>query len=146
MQLNSLTVKVYISVNSKDFVFPINNNISISLFNDSNVTINADASFLPGVEIYVGKDASVMIAEEANVFVYDRDEWKAGNYAGQKETYKSIVYSPTKKYTRQDADLKDVELNINGTVYVNGNLYTTNGGADIKSSEETGKFLYGAKS
>lgn len=142
VKLNYLSVDVGTKINSSAFVFPINSNISISIFENSNIDINYDVSFLPGVELYAGQNASVTIAEGADVFIYDRDEWQTGNYAVQNAKFKNISYSPTKTYTRSDTDLKDVILDLDGTLFINGDIYTTANGADIKSSAGTGKIVF----
>lgn len=44
-------------------------------------------------------------------------------------------------YNRTNADLKDTKIDVNGSVTAIGAIYTTKGGADICSSNGTGKYI-----
>ena len=72
--------------------------------------------------------------------VYDRDEWIANNYASS-STFKTVTYSPTRTYTRKQTDLTDVQMDINGTLLADGYIYTTESGADMISSNGTGRLI-----
>ena len=52
-----------------------------------------------------------------------------------------MAYAPGKAYNRSDNDLVDAKMDVNGSVTAIGAIYTTNGGADICSSNGTGKYV-----
>lgn len=138
--LNTLSLTLAgMDVNSASYVLPITNNITINI-QSGNVTINQDAALLAGVEVNIAEGAGLTVADKKNIYIYDRDEWVAQNFVtGGK--FKAVPYAPGKHYKRTDADLKDVKMDVNGSVTAIGTIYTTKGGADICSSNKTGKYV-----
>ena len=138
--LNTLSLTLAgMDVNSVRYVLPITNNITINI-QSGNVTINQDAALLAGVEVNIAEGAGLTVADKKNIYIYDRDEWVAQNFVtGGK--FKAVPYAPGKHYKRTDADLKDVKMDVNGSVTAIGAIYTTKGGADICSSNKTGKYV-----
>ena len=138
--LNTLSLKLAgADVNSANYVLPITNNITINI-QSGNVTINQDAALLAGVEVNIAEGAGLTVAKGKNIYIYDRDEWVAQNFVtGGK--FKAVAYAPGKAYNRTNADLKDVKMDVNGSVTAIGAIYTTEGGADICSSKKTGKYV-----
>ena len=138
--LNTLSLTLAgMDVNSASYVLPITNNITINI-QSGNVTINQDAALLAGVEVNIAEGAGLTVADKKNIYIYDRDEWVAQNFVtGGK--FKAVPYAPGKHYKRTDADLKDVKMDVNGSVTAIGAIYTTKGGADICSSNKTGKYV-----
>ena len=128
------------SVSSKDYVLPLTNNMTVNLTEGSKLTINQTAALLPGVQANIAQNAEMIISSGNSVYVYDRDEWIANNYTCNGK-FVAVRYAPSKAYNRKDADLLDAKVNINGTLSVNGAIYTTAGGADICSSMGTGKYV-----
>ena len=132
-------------ISSKNYILSLNGNISINILSGT-TTLAQDLALLPGFELTVGKSAQLklmsgesMTSETGggyNVFVYDVDDW--GNYVHTNCQYQPVAYAPGRTYNRTSADLKDVTIDINGTVVTDGFLYTTSGGAAIISSEGTG--------
>ena len=55
--------------------------------------------------------------------------------------FKSVAYAPGKAYNRSNNDLVDAKMDVNGSVTAIGAIYTTAGGADICSSNGTGKYI-----
>ena len=140
-ELNTLSLKLAsMSVNSASYVLPITNNITISI-QSGNVTINQDAALLAGVEVNIAEGAGLTVASGKNVYVYDADEWNSDNFVWGPCKFKSVAYAPGKAYNRTNADLKDVKMDVNGSVTAIGAIYTTKGGADICSSNKTGKYV-----
>lgn len=138
--LNTLSLKLAGQrVDSASYVLPITNNITINI-KTGNVTINQDAALLAGVEVNIAEGAGLTVAKGKNIYIYDRDEWVAQNFVtGGK--FKAVAYAPGKAYNRTNADLKDVKMDVNGSVTASGAIYTTEGGADICSSNKTGKYV-----
>lgn len=119
------------------YVLPINSNFTINI-NSGTTNADQDMALLPGVQITIAEGAIVTIPSGKSIYVYDRDEWIAGDYAYAGGKFNPVPYTPTKEYTRTEADLVDAVIDINGTIIINGSAYTTAGGASIISSEKTG--------
>ena len=140
-ELNTLALKLAgTSVNSANYVLPITNNISINI-QSGKVTINQDTALLAGVEVSIADGADLTVSNGKNVYVYDSDEWNSDNFVWGACKFKSVAYAPGKAYTRTNADLKDAKVDVNGSLTAIGAIYTTKGGADICSSEGTGKYI-----
>ena len=137
-ELNSLSLKLAgISVNSKSYVLPLTNNMTINLAEGGKLTINQTAALLPGVEVSIAKDAELAVSSGTSIYIYDVDEW--GGYCGiYNQQYIPVVYAPGRTGSR--APLADVKVDVNGTLTAIGGIYTTAGGADICSSEGTGVY------
>ena len=130
------------TLDSKDYVLPITNNMTISV--DRGTTkITQDVSLLPGVEINIARNAVLTIETGCSAFVYDVDEWRGKNFAFSAD-FQPAAYSPTRTYTRTASDIVDCMIDVNGTMQVNGYLYTTTGGANICSSAGTGSIVLAA--
>ena len=143
--LNTLSLKLAgMSVNSASYVLPITNNITINI-QSGNVTINQDTALLAGVEVSIAEGAGLTVANGKNVYVYDGDEWNSDNFVWGPCKFKSVAYAPGKAYTRTNAPLADVKVDVNGTLTAIGGIYTTAGGADICSSNGTGKYVQNGK-
>ena len=139
--LNTLSLKLAgQSVNSASYVLPITNNITINI-QSGNVTINQDAALLAGVEVNIAEGAGLTVANGKNIYFYDSDEWNSDNFVWGPCKFKSVAYAPGKAYNRTNNDLVDAKMDVNGSVTAIGAIYTTEGGADICSSNGTGKYI-----
>lgn len=138
--LNTLSLTLAgMNVNSASYVLPITNNITINI-QSGNVTINQDAALLAGVEVNIAEGAGLTVANGKSIYFYDSDEWNSDNFVWGPCKFKSVAYAPGKAYNRSDNDLVDAKMDVNGSVTAIGAIYTTNGGADICSSNGTGKY------
>lgn len=139
--LNTLSLKLAgMSVDSANYVLPITNNITINI-QSGNVTINQDAALLAGVQVNIAEGAGLTVANGKNIYFYDRDEWNSDNFVWGPCKFKSVAYAPGKAYNRSNNDLVDAKMDVNGSVTAIGAIYTTAGGADICSSNGTGKYI-----
>ena len=139
--LNTLSLKLAgMSVNSASYVLPITNNVTINI-QSGNVTINQDAALLAGVEVNIAEGAGLTVANGKNIYFYDSDEWNSDNFVWGPCKFKSVAYAPGKAYNRSNNDLVDAKMNVNGSVTAIGAIYTTKGGANICSSNGTGKYI-----
>ena len=139
--LNSIAMTVVkVTVDSKDYVLPINNNVDI-VITSGTTTIEKDAALLPGVTVLIAKDAKLKVASGASLYVYDDAEWSPDYVWGSNSFGSSgicpVSYSPSGKGSRGIADAK---VDVNGVLTVEGAVYTTTTGANITSSEGTGKY------
>ncbi len=138
-ELKNLTVTVSIAtVNSANFNLPINNNITINVHSGT-TSINQSLALQAGAEVQIDKGATLNITTGKNVFVYDAEQW--GNYVLSGK-FVAVPYSPTRSYNRTNSDIKDVVVDVNGEIIVNGGIYTTESGAAIISSDGTGKVTF----
>ena len=139
-EVNNLNLKLAgSSVSSKNYVLPITNNMTINLVKGSKLTVNQTAALLPGVQANIASGAELLVSDGVAIYVYDQDEW--GGYC---DTYslkfKAVGYAPSKTYNRTEADLVDAKVDVNGILTINGSMYTTESGADICSSADTGVY------
>ena len=139
--LNTLALTLAgMSVNSASYVLPITNNITINI-QSGNVIINQDAALLAGVEVNIAEGAGLTVANGKNIYFYDSDEWNSDNFVWGPCKFKSVAYAPGKAYNRSNNDLVDAKMDVNGSVTAIGAIYTTKGGANICSSNGTGKYI-----
>ena len=167
-----------VSVDAAQFVLPLANNMQIHI-KSGTATLKQNVMMLPGSSLTVDEGATLNIAYTdattdvvtaggyiLQMFDYDNYTWgidmdtfevvanRYYNYydrnAGMR--IRPVDFTCTERYTRTEADLKDAELNVNGTVISNGYIYSTvtyadvlnevytvtGGGANIYSSEGTG--------
>ena len=140
-EVNSLNLKLAgASVSSSSYVLPLTNNMTINI-QSGNVTINQDAALLAGVEVNIAEGAGLTVASGKNIYFYDSDEWNSDNFVWGPCKFKSVAYAPGKAYDRSNNDLVDAKMDVNGSVTAIGAIYTTKGGADICSSQKTGKYI-----
>ena len=145
-ELNSLKLNLGMTVDSSSFVLPITNNMTLHITPRSSITTKQDIALLPGVQVYVDKAAELTIAAGKKAYIYDSDQWTDQNYVNPNAKFKSVGYSPTKRYTRTNADLVDALVDVNGTLIAAGAIYTTKSGADVCSSQKTGRYIMKATS
>ena len=130
-------------IDSADFVLPITNNFIINVLS-GNVALGQDLAFLPGTRVSVAENASIEIEDGRSVYAYDREDWIGKKFVYSNSDFQRLLYSPSRTYTRTSEDLKDAEIDVNGSVIVGGEFYTTQGGAAIISSEGTGVVRFSA--
>lgn len=140
-EVNSLSLSLAgVELDSSKYVLPFTNNMTVVLKSGSKLTMNQTAALLPSVSATIEKDAELVVPTGKNMFIYDMEQW--GNYCfGSKGyvAYVSVPYAPGKTGTR--APLTNAKMDINGTLTAIGSVYTTDSGANICSSEGSGKFV-----
>ena len=166
IDMSSMTVDVGQQVDSSTYILPITNNITINI-KSGTTTVKQSIALLPGVEMTIDSGAILDIAysdvaindyntQGYNLVVYDRDEWFYGFNMETGEVVEGVQYAfgssvigmyplpyaPGRTYNRTAAnDLNDAFIDVNGTIISNGFIYTTTGGAAIKSTGKTGKIV-----
>ena len=120
---------------SKDYILPITNNFKIHVLSGQ-MDINQDVAFLPGAELEIDKLCTGLIKPNTTTYFYDSDQW--GNYVYNGAYGSKIKYRPGGlQYNRNissAAGLGDAKMNIHGTLKVDGGFRTTEGGANIFST------------
>lgn len=150
IRVNIDAVIMEVDINSKDYVLPVNNNMSI-LVHSGTTTIASDAVLLPDALLQIDNGASVYVGKEASLYVYDANHktinvngTSTGYFCSSNGQLYQVKYSPTKKFSRSAAEYSDAKIDVNGTLAVLGSLYTTGTreetevGASICSSEGSG--------
>lgn len=146
--LDSLALSVVYALvtytfDSKDYVLPVSNNMTLNILSGS-VAVNSDAALLPGAQVVIAQGAELKIASGKSLYVYDyntkTNEW--GPYCINNKEFVPVNYSPSGKGTRT---LTDATIDVNGTLTAVGSVYTTQSGANICSSEGTGKYVQQSK-
>lgn len=136
----SLALKILttVTLDSRNYVLPINNNIDISV-NNVTITTPYDICFLAGSTFTIDKDAEVQVNNGANLYLYDKEPIyvdESTSYTGFAGSYNYLVipvrYTIAKKgITRTAANTLDASFIVNGKLTVDGALYTTKYGTNI---------------
>ena len=128
-----------LDLNTADYVLPIQSNITIKV-NSGTTTFSQDVAFLPGSEMIIASGAAATIANDHKAYVYDKDQW--GAYAASGLQLVPVGYSTVNGTAakRSANSLVDAKIDVNGTLNAAGQLYTTESGAAIVSSQGTGVF------
>ena len=136
--LNSIALEVMgQTIDSRDYVLPISNNVTINITNGT-TTLTSDVALLPGVVVNIADGAELKVGKEASLYVYDQDEWSKNYvYTGRNSGYVPVLFSPSGKGTRS---LADAQINVAGTLTSAGSIYTTKSGANI-CSNSAGKYV-----
>ena len=136
--LNSIALEVMgQTIDSRDYVLPISNNVTINITNGT-TTLTSDVALLPGVVVNIADGAELKVGKEASLYVYDQDEWSKNYvYTGGNSGYVPVLFSPSGKGTRS---LADARINVAGTLTSAGSIYTTESGANI-CSNSAGKYV-----
>ena len=140
-EVNSLSLSLAgTELDSSKYVLPFTNNMTVVLKSGSKLTMNQTAALLPSVSATIEKDAELVVPTGKSMYIYDVNQW--GKYCfgsgGYVESV-SVPYAPGRTGTH--TSLTNAKVDINGTLTAIGSVYTTESGADIYSSEGTGKFV-----
>ena len=146
--LGSMSIEISgYSFNSKDYILPITNNMTIHILNGK-MNITQSTVLLPGSEILIDKTGTLVINEKDGdnnamaLYLYDQAEWATAA--------KPVKYSPSWKNgvcprNTAASSMKDAAINVSGRIQVDGAIYTTTSGAAIYSDEiNTGTIEFNA--
>lgn len=143
--LSDISMSMYITVNSSDYVLPINNNIHVIA---KNITLDSkyDVSLLPGSSVTINDDARLLISK-GNFYVMDgsdrlvkKNENRVGYFGSGPKELAPLPYSPTRPSTvkRTLTDESHAQLIVNGSVEIaqGAQLITTSEGSSIISTKD----------
>lgn len=145
--MNSINLKIAdYPISVEDYDLPINGNLSLRLFEHngtgSEAVVNTPLALLPGFELYISKNSTLTVNKP--IFVYDAAEWSQGKYVNSTNYYKGnpvLTYTKASKGTTLNP-APSAQIDVNGTLTTStGGVYTTDTGANICSSEGSGKFV-----
>ena len=145
VSVSSITIDVNpVTINSANFVLPINSNMYIHVKSGSTVRSAQDLAFFPSSLLEIENGGNFIVTAGNQVFVYDIDDW--GNYAYDGYKYCSVPYTPngSSYVPKTNSSLVDAKINLNGSITVNNGsgLYTTTHGANICSEGKTGSIVF----
>ena len=132
----SLTVST-MSINSGDYVLPINSSITIEL-ESGTATVKQDLALQPNAQLIVDQGATCTLASGIRLYVYDQDQW--GSYVYSAAQLRAVPYAPGRTYKSATSSSRtitgDAQIQVAGTLdTASGQLYTTAGGAAITGAE-----------
>ena len=132
----SLTVSIA-TINSSDYVLPINSSISIEL-ESGTATIKQDLALQPNAELIVDAGATCTLASGVRLYVYDKDQWGSYVYSGAQ--LRVVPYAASRTYKSATSSSRtitgDASVTVAGTLDASaGKLYTTESGAAITGVE-----------
>ena len=152
-----------VDVDAGQFVLPITNNMHIRI-KSGTATLQQNVMMLPGSSLTVDQGATLNIAYTdattdvvtaggyiLQMFDYDNYTWGINmdtfevvtdryyNYWDRKAGLRTrpVPFTCTARKTRTEADLVDAKLDINGTLFSNGYIYSTVTYADILNEDYT---------
>lgn len=123
-------------ISSDTYELPITNNMQFNLHAGSEVEFakGQDAMLAAGAIMNVEEGATLTV--NSNLYVYDSEEW--GDYASM-ANIRPLEYIPStadnKSVRTIGMALDDAQINVAGTLNVNGSLYTSKSGSNISGSE-----------
>ena len=133
---SNISITLTMSINTKDYELPINNNMSINVTNGASVTISQDLCILPGAQINIDSGSTVNISSGTYIYLFNSDSYIGKNYSVTGRDVGACNYAVSRVYNRTTEDLVNASLNINGTLNISdgAGLYTTRSN-DLNSAE-----------
>ena len=133
---SNISITLTMSINTKDYELPINNNMSINVTNGASVTISQDLCILPGAQINIDRGSTVNISSGTYIYLFNSDSYIGKNYSVTGRDVGACNYAVSRVYNRTTEDLVNASLNINGTLNISdgAGLYTTRSN-ELNSSE-----------
>ena len=149
LSVKSLSISMKISVigsktiNSKDYVLPINGNMTINMHSGA-VTMTQDIALQPGARLIIGEEATCTLGSGNKIFVYDYDQWttevaegavnEGPSFCGTNDaTYVNLTYPASAQNVAGRTE--DAYVEVNGTANLAaGYVYTTASGANVRGS------------
>lgn len=135
LYIGSITVKEY---SSRDYVMGLSSNFSFRV-DSGELAMPFSMSLQPGSEIYIAKDALVSLGADDNrthsFYVYDYEQtWKGKDYVFSADR---VVpdYVASLDAAPAIPTIEDAKIVNNGTIEAYSTFYTTEGGANICSTD-----------
>ena len=130
------------------YVLPINSGFSVNIYSGTTtIAKDQDIALLPGAEFTVSEGAEFVAA--SNMYVYDHDQWAGQKYAYGFYGYGAcdlapVGYSTTNgtsviRSADKEGCLKDAVIDVNGTMTIKGNIYTTSCDNNVPGVPDTAK-------
>jgi len=120
------------SMPSSHYILPVGTYMTIRA-ESGTLTVEHDVSLLPGARVEVAPGAQALIPQGTKLYVYDIDDW--GTWCDRSQF--TVNYSPSWTDCPRDTIQPSARMIIGGEMRIEGSLYTTEHGAEIRGSEET---------
>lgn len=119
------------SMPSSHYILPVGTYMTIRA-ESGTLTVENDVSLLPGARVEVAPGAQALIPQGTKLYVYDIDDW--GTWCDRSQF--TVNYSPSWTDCPRDTIQPSARMIIGGEMRVEGSLYTTEHGAEIRGIEE----------
>lgn len=147
--ISDFSLKVVITISTTSFHLPLTNNMTIYI-ESGTTTLNTNAIVNADAKIIINEGATAELASGKSLYVYDSDDWLSGFVFNGKKIAPirySLPYATTDGTSsgtpiRTNAKIQDASILVNGTLKMNGLMYTSSGNANIYSTA-TGVIKFG---
>lgn len=128
-KLDQLTVNVYVSMSSKDFILPVSNSMHIIL--NDNLDLLNPLMAQAGSIIEIKPTATVNLTSE--LYLYDVDEWGPYIHNYYFRSFNNLSSHKDRGAEDSKVGLDDAKLIVDGVFNINtgGKIYATAGGANV---------------
>ena len=135
LQIKALFISVEIS--TKDTVCPFSAAFDVNIMEGAYLKVTQAFRFMPGVNITIHEGGTLEITSTGAAYFYDVSDYEmaanSGYCSGQ---YRRLPMSIGKS-SQYHAETEDAVLVVNGTLIVNGGLYSSAGAGNASSSIRT---------
>lgn len=126
------------AASTETHIFTVNNNWKINIISGE-THIAHDLAFAAGAELNINTGASVVVDDNASIYIYDKDDWGAYSTGktiiplflpeyeldNQTTSYADVTlydFTASSKYKviRRAEDLEDASIKVNGTLIIKG--------------------------
>ncbi len=136
------------TMNTYDYDLPITNNMQIHLISGE-MGITQRTVMLPGAEIIIDKKSAVTVLNDPTIdydgalFLWDAAQWDKyvfSKFYAQKVKYSATIGgAPTVRWSGTSGNTTtkpaSAAINVKGTLNIEGAIYTTEGGANVFSTD-----------
>ncbi len=135
LNTSSITIKMSVSVmgnlsmDSSDYILGIPSNYTIRIKSGSTLAFTQRFRLLPGTQVYIEQGAQAIISKGGAVYLYDADDWNAGNY-----TYTGDLFQLHYVHARKGGPVGR-DTNSNAVLRVDGSLQVQEGGGLYATSD-----------
>lgn len=142
----SVSVKVIIELNlnlsTDKYVCPISGAFDINVKDGAQVTISKKFKLLPGCKVTVENGGKLVVPSTGAVYLYDVDDYDDSATLEQGYCYSGYRNAPVTAGGKDITETEDATIVVNGTLEVQGNIYSSSGAGDasssIRTTEDTG--------
>ncbi len=138
LNLNLSVLGQSVNIKSSDYYLPVTNNMNLHVLSGT-LTLKANISISVGAKIDIDKGAKAIIDKNYSVYIFDKEDWQGYFFPiypllyANETTYTSANHDGNNHRTWEET--QDATICVNGTLQVDGYLYSTEHGANICSTD-----------
>lgn len=138
LNLNLSVLGQSVNIKSSDYYLPVTNNMNLHVLSGT-LTLKANISISVGAKIDIDKGAKAIIDKNYSVCIFDKEDWQGYFFPiypllyANETTYTSANHDGNNHRTWEET--QDATICVNGTLQVDGYLYSTEHGANICSTD-----------